>query len=276
MTKRWWKRAPKPAPALIAIVLTAAVALPVAYAQDSTAPAPADSAGVPAPGSAPPAPAAVAPAAAAPTAPAVDPKAAKAADEQRRKEIAAKEKADRQAKALAEAEDARKSGIPWFKGADWMSFRLGISGSKVDNSPDAGAAVGFAAQHFTSSHVALGLNGDLDVLGKFNAATEMELPLTVEAQRHFRWGTDTFRPFIGFGTGIWYHRYYRTGEDGTSVRPGFFVSGGFNSPISGTGVIGMMLRATVQSDAESDNPYFANDSNSAVHWSLKLSYSRVR
>ncbi len=273
MTKWWWKLAPKPAPTLIAIVLTATILAPRAFAQDASAPANPDSAGspIPTPG------AAVAPApAAAPAAPAVDPKVAKKQEEERRKAIADKEKADQQAKELAAAEDAKKAGIPWYKGADWMSFRLGMSGSKVEDSPNAGPAVGFGAQHFMGPKWSLGLNVDLDVLGRFNGASEMEIPLTLEAQRHFRWGTDSFRPFVGIGTGLWYHRFYRTGADGTETRPGFFATGGFNSPISGTALVGVTGRMTVQSNAETDNPFFPNESNSAVHWSIKLSYTRVR
>lgn len=279
MTKWWWKRAPKPAPTLIAIVLTASAFSPFATrarAQDAPAPAaPADTSAVPTPGSPPPAipaPAAVPP----PAAPAVDPKVAEAQEEARRKEIADKEKADRQAKELAAIEDARKAGLPWFKGANWMSFRLGTAGSKVENSPNASVGLGFGAQHFRSSNWSLGMNADLDVLGRFGGASEMEIPLTLEAQRHMRWGSDTVRPFIGVGTGVWYHRFYRTGADGTEVRPGFFLSGGLNSPISAGSVLGFVGRMTVQSNAETDNPYFPNESNSAVHWSLKLSYMRVR
>jgi hypothetical protein len=263
---KWWRSAPKLAPTLIAFVLTAAPPSPF-VARALAQGAPADTAAVQVP---------PAPAAAAAPAPAVDPKAEKARIERERKAVAEKEKADRKAKELAAAEDAKKSGIPWYKGANWMTFKLGFSGSKVKNSPDASAAAGISAQHFTSPKWALGLNADLDVLGKFGGATEMELPLTLEAQRHFRWGSDTFRPFIGFGTGVYYYRTYRTGADGTDVRPGYFLSGGFNSPISNTALLGMVARISIESGAQSDNPYFPNDSSNAVHWSLKLTYSRVR
>jgi outer membrane protein W len=120
------------------------------------------------------------------------------------------------------------------------------------------------------------MNADLDVLGRFGGASEMEIPLTIEAQRHFRWGSDSFRPFFGAGTGVWYHRYYRTGADGTDVRTGGFLSGGFNSPISADAMLGMVVRMTLEGGAETDNPYFPNESTTATHWSLKLSYVRVR
>jgi len=103
----------------------------------------------------------------------------------------------------------------------------------------------------------------------------MEIPLTVEGSRHFRWG-DTFRPFLGAGTGAYYHRTYRTGFDETEVRPGFYLSTGFNSPISAGSLVGAVFRMTVQGDADSVDPIFPNEGSTAVHWSFKLNYLRVQ
>jgi hypothetical protein len=247
---------------VIAFVLTVCLAA-AAGAADPSEIAQADSAAAP-----PPAPA---PAAAAP----VDPKVAEERAKQEKKAAEQKAEAEKQAKDLAEAEEARKSGIPWHRGATWMAFKLGTSGSKVANSPEASVAFGLGAQHFMSSKWAYGISVDLDVLGKFNGATQMEIPLTLDMTRHLRWGTDTVRPFLGTGIGVYYYRTYRTGADATDVRPGFHLSGGFNAPISGSALMGVMARGAVQWGAELDDPYFPNDSNTAVHWSVKLTYNRV-
>ena len=260
MTKWWWKCAPKPAATVIALVLTAGLATaagaadPFEIAQTDTLPA------------TPPAPPPAAP---------VDPKVAEERAKAEKKAAEEKAEAEKKAKDLAEAEEARKSGIPWRRGATWMSFRFGTAGSKVENSPDASIGFGVGATHFMSSKWAYGLNADVDMLGKFNGATQMEIPLTAELARHMRWGTDTMRPFLAAGLGAYYYRTYRTGADATDVRPGFHLSGGFNSPISGSALLGLVARGAVQWGAESDDPYFPNESNTAVHWSVKLSYMRV-
>jgi hypothetical protein len=256
--KWWWKCAPKPAATVLALVLTSGLATaagaadPFEIAQTDTIPA------------TPPAPAAP-----------VDPKEAEERAEAERKAAEEKAEAEKKARELAEAEEARKSGIPWRRDANWMTFRFGTSGSKVENSPDAGIALGIGGMHFRSPRWAYGLNLDVDVLGKFNGATQMEIPITVELSRHMRWGSDTFRPFLGTGLGAYYYRTYRTGADATDVRPGFHLSGGFNSPISGSALLGVVARGAVQWGAELDDPYFPNESNTAVHWSVKLSYIRV-
>jgi len=256
---KWWC-APKPAANVIALVLTLGLAA-VAGAADRFEIAQTDTL--------PPTPPAPAPAAP------VDPKVAEERAKAEKKAAEQKAEADQEARDLAEAEEARKTGIPWRRGANWMSFRLGTSGSKVEHSPDAGIAFGVGGMHFRSSKWAYGINFDVDVLGKFNGATQMEIPITAELSRHFRWGTDTFRPFLGTGLGAYYYRTYRTGADATDVRPGFHLSGGFNSPISGSALLGVVARGAVQWGAELDDPYFPNESNTAVHWSVKLSYMRV-
>jgi len=260
VTKWWWKCAPKPAATVIALVLTLGLATAAGaaerfeIAQTDTLPA------------TPPAPAPAAP---------VDPKVAEEQAKAQKKAAEQKAEAEKKAKDLAEAEEASKNGIPWRRGATWMSFRLGVSGSKVENSPDAGIAFGVGGMHFRNPKWAYGLNLDVDVLGKFNGATQMEIPITLELSRHMRWGTDTFRPFLGTGLGAYYYRTYRTGADATDVRPGFHLSGGFNSTISNSALLGVVARGALQWGAELDDPYFPNDSNSAVHWSVKLNYSRV-
>jgi len=261
VTKWWWKCAPKPAATVIALVLTAGLAIAAGaadrfeIAQTDTLPA------------APPAPA--------PAAAPVDPKAAEEKAKADKKAAEEKAEAEKKAKEQAEADEARKSGIPWRRDATWMAFRVGTSGSKVAHSPDAGFALGVGGMHFRNSKWAYGLNLDVDVLGKFNGATQMEMPITLELTRHMRWGADTFRPFLGTGLGAYYYRTYRTGADATDVRPGFHLSGGFNSPISDSALLGVIARGAVQWGAESDDPFFPNDSNTAVHWSVKLSYMRV-
>lgn len=257
---------------IVCALFCALSAAPAARAADPPA---ADSTAAPAPA---PSAAAPTPAAAAPAAAPVDRKAAKKAQRdaarKERGEAKAKKEADKRARQEAEDKLDRDASSPWIRDANWMSFRAGTASSAVKNSPDGNVGVGFGMYHFLNHRWAAALQADLDVLGKFSGATEMELPLTLEMTRHFRWKTPTMRPYVGAGTGVWFHRYYRTGDDQADVRPGIYLSGGINTPIAPRSLLGVDMRLTFQGNAESDNPLFPNQDTNALHWSFKLNYLR--
>jgi hypothetical protein len=201
-------------------------------------------------------------------------RAAEQLEKQQKAEEKAKEEASKKAKRDMEIKADLAAGHPWIEGANWMSFRIGSATSTVKNAPDANIAVGFGMYHFLNRRWAGAFHADLDVLGRFGGGSEMELPLTLEMTRHMDWKTSTMRPYLGLGTGVWFHRYYRTGDDEAEVRPGIYLSTGVNSPIGARSMLGMDVRLTFQGSAASDNPMFPNEESTAFHWSLKLNYLR--
>lgn len=162
---------------------------------------------------------------------------------------------------------------PWADGSQWLSVRAGYARSAVKNAGNGLGGAGFGYTRFISPKWALGGHFQYDVLGRFGAASEIDMPFTVEMTRHFAWATP-LRPYLGFGTGAFVHKMYRTGADETTIRPGFYFTGGANSPISPSSLIGVDARMVVESDGESDNPVFPSENATVLHWSLKLTYAR--
>jgi hypothetical protein len=191
-----------------------------------------------------------------------------AADEKAKQESIEKAKKD------AEFKADRDSGLPWVGGANWTAYRIGTAYSTVKNSPDGGIGVGFGMHHFMNRRWSAGLQADLDVLGKFSGGTEAELPLTLQMTRHMKFGSNTMRPYLGFGGGAYFHRYARTGGDEANLRPGGFFAGGFNTPIGPHSLLGFDVRMTLQGKAQSNDPLFPNESSTATHWSFKVAYQR--
>jgi hypothetical protein len=110
--------------------------------------------------------------------------------------------------------------------------------------------------------------------------------------RHTRWGS-ALHPYLGFGAGMFRHRYFRTGDDVTSSNGGQYVTFGANTPLRVGHVLGLDIRAA-KVKRPVDNPVFRRyaepfgfvpgPSDPAltplkgpnVHWSVKLSYSLTR
>ena len=189
-------------------------------------------------------------------------------DEKAKKESIEKAKRDMEFKADLDA------AVPWVAGANWTSFRLGTAFSTVKDSPEGGIGVGFGMHHFFSRRWSGGFQADLDVLGKFSGGTEMELPLTLQFTRHMKFGSNTLRPYLGFGGGAYFHRYYRTGGDEANLRPAAIFATGLNTPIGPSSVLGFDVRMAYQGDAQSDDPLFPNAETHAMHWSFKVCYQR--
>jgi len=247
----------KPIPVFASIVMAATIALaapgPMARAADSTTPA----------ASAPAAkPAATVPATPAPAAP----------------------KAPKHAKPPAPPPTG--IGAPWGVGRHWMSFRIGNAKSNEEDAATGsiGGGIGFARMLSGKvwklnllSKFSLGGSIELNHLGSFGAASEIEVPATLDLTRHFRMGSDYFRPYLGFGAGAYYRKLYRTGDDFAETKPGYFVTTGVNLPLDPRHVIGVDLRFShVNSiNGPNGNPVFGPGSDSAVHWGIKFAYAFV-
>lgn len=256
---QWLQRHRLPAVAALTLSLTVAIlaaSSPMASAQESAAsPAAADTA-----------------------------KATKPSSKEARKAARAEEKAA--SKARKEAKKADKAAIkakqdaadqaanlPWQDGANWLSLRAGYAKSAADEHGNGDIGAGAGYYHFLNRRWAAAIQMNVDVLGRFQGATELSIPLTLEFTRHIQWPTE-MRPYIGMGGGAFYYSTYRTGDDYAMVRPGVYLTGGFNTPISERSLVGIDLRAQWSFDATSDNPVFPDDGPNVLHWSLKLNYLR--
>jgi len=188
---------------------------------------------------------------------------------------AAKDKkhAARAEKAAKEDAEDKAAAAPWQRDANWLSLRFGYAKSAADNHADGDVGGGFGYYHFLNRRWAAGIHTNVDLLGRFQGTTEVSVPLTVELTRHIRWKGE-LRPYVGFGTGAFYYHAYRTGEDYSIVRPGFYLTGGFNTPISDRSLMGVDLRMQWSNDARSDNAVFPDAGPSVMHWSAKLNYLR--
>ena len=173
---------------------------------------------------------------------------------------------------------------PWAKHAQWMSVRAGYAKSTAEGSADGSVGLGFGYTRFLNSRWAASAHGHLELLGKYLGAAEIEIPWTAEITRHSRWGL-AFRPYLGLGAGVFYHKFYRTGGDAASVRPGGYVVAGANTPIADRTLLGLDVRMIFESSEGGSNPVFGvvpKDGSSTIpeikdgsRWSVKLNYARV-
>jgi len=198
---------------------------------------------------------------------------------------AAERQARREAKqAKREAKRAKKPAKPavpddplaqWKVGRSWVSVRGGYAKSTEKTSPDGNLGFGLGYSRFVYRHVAVGLYGHGDLLGKFGAAAEIEYPITAELTYHLQWKT-ALRPYIGGGGGAFLHKYFRTGADDSHWHGGWYLVGGANTPISEHSVLGLDARLeAITGDPGQHNPIFDSERRQIDHYSVKLSYSRV-
>lgn len=200
-------------------------------------------------------------------------KAARAQAKAAKKEARAKRLADRAAKtAKQEAEDTQNR-TPWQRDANWLSLRFGYAKSAADHHAHGDVGGGFGYNHFLNRRWAVGAHVNVDMLGRFGGSSELSVPVTLELTRHIKWNTQ-LRPYVGLGAGAFYYSAYRTGQDYSEVRPGMYLTGGFNTPISDRSLIGIDTRVQWSNDAGSKNAVFPDAGPSVMHWSIKLNYQR--
>lgn len=185
----------------------------------------------------------------------------------------AKKQADRAERLAKEDAADRAAGSPWQRDANWMSLRFGYAKSAADHHASGDIGGGFGYQRFLNRRWAAGIQTHVDMLGRFQGSTEVSIPVTFELTRHVQWKSEV-RPYFGAGLGAFYYHAYRTGEDYSIVRPGMYLTGGFNTPVADRSLLGLDLRMQWSNDARSENPMFPDAGPSVMHWSIKLNYSR--
>ncbi|HKQ59130.1 MAG TPA: hypothetical protein VJY35_14815 [Candidatus Eisenbacteria bacterium] len=168
---------------------------------------------------------------------------------------------------------ARAEG-PWDEGKNWLSVRAGYAKSGARFAADGSYGYGFSYSWFLSNNIAWTMGMSHDLLGRYFGAAEIEVPITTEFTRHFRWGSMT-RQYLGGGIGAVYHKTYRTGVDQSGFRQGIFVTTGANSMINAGSMLGIDFRWMLEQDTRSINPAFPNLEASSPVWTAKVSYSRV-
>ncbi len=140
------------------------------------------------------------------------------------------------------------------RGSQWMSGRVGYAKATGDYVADGMMGFGFGYRRFVVNYWSVAAFVHYDILGRYDRATDIEVPLTLEVARHTHWG-NAFYPYLGFGAGAFYRKYSRTGADFSGFTPGRYVTLGAHTPIHGRGLLGLDLRmASV--DKPNWNPSF--------------------
>jgi len=167
---------------------------------------------------------------------------------------------------------------PWLKGRQWISVRAGYAKSTALGAADGNFGAGFGYARFRNSKWSWGAQAEVNVLGRYGDAYEIESPWTVEVLRHYQWKTPA-RPYFGVGAGAYYHHVRGTSDDGSGITPGYYVAGGLNTLISDHGLLGFDVRASVVKIDRQLNPVFGGEAtlgehqNNSVHWGLKVTYA---
>lgn len=161
----------------------------------------------------------------------------------------------------------------WDKGAQWATLKAGYAKAAVENSADGSLGFGVGYTRFLRKQWSAGLQFHYEVLGRYRGPAEVEMPLTIESAYHFNWPTD-FKPYLGLGGGVFFHQYKFTGADENQTRSGAYLLTGFDLPLSERALLGAEVRTVGEMDAQSDNPYFVLEDKTAIHWSVKVTYSR--
>ena len=169
---------------------------------------------------------------------------------------------------------ARAADDHWDDGRHWISVRAGFVKSGARLAPGGSVGYGFGYTWFLAHNVAWSASVGHDLLGRYGAAAQIEVPITTDFTRHFQWSTQT-RPYLGVGWGAIYHKTYRTSADLSGFRQGLYVATGANSVLSTGGLIGFDVRWMMEQDTRSINPTFPNFEASSSVLSAKLSFSRA-
>ena len=175
---------------------------------------------------------------------------------------------------LALVPPAARAADHWDEGRHWLTARVGFAKSGARLAPDASYGYGFGYTWFLSNNLAWSASVGHDLLGRYGAAAQIEVPITAEFTRHFQWSPHT-RPYLGVGFGAIYYKTYRTGADFSDFRQGVYLATGGNSSLSASSLIGLDVRWMIEQDTRSINPVFPNPEASTRVLSAKLSVSRA-
>ncbi|MBI1796165.1 MAG: hypothetical protein HY076_07010 [Candidatus Eisenbacteria bacterium] len=175
---------------------------------------------------------------------------------------------------LAAALPARAADDPWGADAQWGAVRFGYAKSGAEFAGDGAVGWGFSYTRFLHAGVAWTAAVQHDLLGRYNSASEVEIPLTVEFTKHVAW-SESARPYFGLGWGAFFHKTYRTGNDESGFRQGIFLATGANGVIDKASLIGLDVRLVIEQDTRSINATFPDKGASGIVWSAKISYTRI-
>ena len=106
----------------------------------------------------------------------------------------------------------RADGTPWDKDHHWVSARAGVAKSGATLAPGGNMGFGVGYTWMLGNNLGWSATAGYDVLGKYGAAAEIELPVTTDFARHFSMG-HAAKLYTGLGWGVIYHKTYRTGAD---------------------------------------------------------------
>ncbi len=182
---------------------------------------------------------------------------------------------NRRARPAATPRPAGAAVDPWARGSNWFSVRAGYARSAENNAAPGNFGVGAGVRRMFLSGWSAALQYDWNQLGRFGQAKEIEAPITMELDHHFAWKTAA-RPYLGIGTGFYYHQYRGTGRDLRRMLFGAHLDGGIDVPVGGRHLLGMDLRyENINNQQEPPNPIFGGERVVFVHVTAKLSYSYV-
>jgi len=182
--------------------------------------------------------------------------------------------------ALLASSAAAQQLDPWAKGTSWAAVRFGYAKSAAEGAADGNLGFGFVYTAFRNPKWSYGASAQIDMLGRYGTASQIEAPFTVETARHFKWATPT-RPYLGAGLGAYYQKIQGTTDDSADFEPGAYVMLGSNTPVSPRGLLGFDVRVSYVGMNQQDNPVFGGEATTgrhqshSYHWSAKLSYAWV-
>jgi outer membrane protein W len=170
--------------------------------------------------------------------------------------------------ALALAAPAHAVEDAWAPGTSWLSMRAGYAKLAAVNASNGAAGYGFGYSRMLKpvwifKNLSIGAYAHHEVLSRVSAATIVQVPMTVEINRHIMW-TGGLRPYVGLGYGANFVKGYRFPDTPGIVRGGGYMVAGFNSQLNENSVLGVDTRAGILADLKE-----------TYIWSIKLNYSWV-
>lgn len=174
-------------------------------------------------------------------------------------------------------EERRAEDGPWARGASWLQFGAGYARAGGKNAGDALGGYGVAYHRMLSDRWSFGAAVRHEILGHLGPSYEIAVPFTAEFVRHYKWKT-VMRPYLGFGGGYYFHKYYRTSADYTGAPgAGWHLCTGTNLPIDDRHVMGLDARVGFVAGRGGTvvNPVFGPEPDTQTHWSIKLNWALV-
>jgi len=149
------------------------------------------------------------------------------------------------------------------RGSQWMSVRVGYAKASGRAAPNGLVGGGFGYRRFVLDKWSVGGFAHYEQLGRFEDATEVEVPLTLELIRHSRWGAAVY-PYAGFGAGAFYHKRSRTAViDESGFTPGRYLALGMDIPVRKQALLGLDVRMARVDKPDANPPFPGPDGDRA-------------